>query len=173
MAFGFSCAHFNKQPDMHLSAALPRHDAQGHIVERPNTTLMCGCVACEVFDLKNPKVRETANCSRPLQHTIGAHKKVVLPRRYVTGNPFGEPTSDLEGLLKIFKGPNFRVGAPPPQPSQTEKDHATDAGQNRATALRKDRLQNERRSKVEKLFCLVKPLVLTETSRVYGLRVFV
>ena len=123
--------------------------------------------------MKNPKVRETANCSRPLQHTIGAHKKVVLPRRYVTGNPFGEPTSDLEGLLKIFKGPNFRVGAPPPQPSQTEKDHATDAGQNRATALRKDRLQNERRSKVENLFCLVEPLVLTETSRVYGLRVFV
>ena len=112
MAFGFSRAHFNKQPDMHLSAALSRYDAQGHIVERPDTTLMCGCVACEVFDLKNPTVRETVNCSRPLQHTIGAHKKVVLPRRYVTGNPFGEPTSDLEGLLKIFKGPNFRVGAP-------------------------------------------------------------
>ena len=105
MAFGFSRAHFNKQPDMHLSAALSRYDAQGHIVERPDTTLMCGCVACEVFDLKNPKVRETTNFSRPDEHTIGGtHKKVVLPATYLSGSPFGEPTSDLEGLLKIFKG---------------------------------------------------------------------
>jgi hypothetical protein len=144
MAFNLTRAHFNKQADMHLSAALLRHDAQGQIVTRPNTTFMCGCVACEVFDLKNPKVRENKNFSRPDDDTIGAYKKVVLPAKYLSGSPFGEPTSDLEGLLKIIHGPDFRVGAPPPRRSQTEKDHATDAGQNRATALRKDRLQNER-----------------------------
>ena len=106
-AFGFERAHFNKQPDLHLSVGLPRYSADGGTVENANPNFMCACVACEVFDLKCPGERVKANNARPSEHTIRVAKKVVAPTNYLSGSVFGAPNQDLEGLLQILQERRF------------------------------------------------------------------
>jgi hypothetical protein len=144
MAFGINRAHFNKQPDLHISGKLPRFGANGGVVENPPPNFMCACVACEVFDAKHPGKRIKTNNERPDEHTSGGAKRVVAPTRYLSGSEFAAPNHDIEGLLKIFKGADFRVDLPPQPRTAAQTAQATDAGQCRATATRKDRLQNER-----------------------------
>ena len=144
MAFGIKRAHFNKQPDLHLSSTLPRFDVNGRVVENPTQNFMCACVACEVFDAKNPGKRKKANDERPDEHTSGTAKRVVAPTRYLSGSAFAAPNRDVPGLLKIFKGADFRVDVPPQPRTAAQIAQATDAGLCRSTAARKDLLQNER-----------------------------
>ena len=140
--FGITRAHVNSQSDLHIAASVPRYDAQGDRLDHWDTDQICGCVACEAYDLRFPEQRMKVNRGRFTADK--GHKMVREPTTYVTGNPFGTPNQDMLGLLRTFKGDHFGFDAPAVMPSAAQTAHMFDAGMNRSTAMRKDQQQNLR-----------------------------
>ena len=143
-AFSIARAHVNSQPDLHIAARVPRCDAQGNILRNYDEHQICGCVVCETYDLKYENQRMKVNAGRSVEGTVKAHKRVLAPATYVTGNPFGNPSRDMLGLLRIFRGTDFDFDAPAVMPSAVQTALAHDAGTHRNTAMRKDLNQNQR-----------------------------
>ena len=143
-AFSIARAHVNSQPDLHIAARVPRCDAQGNILRNYDENQICGCVVCEAYDLKYENQRMKVNARRSVEGTVKAHKRVRAPATYVTGNPFGNPSNDMLGLLRIFRGTDFDFDAPAVMPSAVQTALAHDAGTHRNTAMRKDLNQNQR-----------------------------
>ena len=143
-AFSIARAHVNSQPDLHIAARVPRCDAQGNILRNYDENQICGCVVCEAYDLKYGDQRMKVNAGRSVEGTVKAHKRVLAPATYVTGNPFGNPSRDMLGLLRIFRGTDFEFDAPAVMPSAVQTALAHDAGTHRNTAMRKDLNQNQR-----------------------------
>ena len=143
-AFSIKRAHVSSQPDLHIAASVPRWNAQGNILRHYDERQICGCVACEAYDLKYQDQRIKVNEARSVEGTAKAYKRVLAPATYVTGNPFGNPSNDMLGLLRIFRGTDFEFNAPAVMPSAVQTALAHDAGTHRNTAMRKDLNQNQR-----------------------------
>ena len=143
-AFKIKRAHVNSQPDLHIAASVPRWDAQGNILRHYDERQICGCVACEAYDLKHGDLRIKVNEARPPTGTARAYTRVLAPPTYVTGHRFGNPSNDMLGLLRIFRGTDFEFDAPVVMPSAVQTALAHDAGTHRNTAMRKDLNQNQR-----------------------------
>jgi len=144
MAFAIKRAHVNSQPDLHIAASVPRCDARGNIMRHYDERQICGCVVCEVYDLKYKDQRTRVNQGRTAEGTVKSHKRVLAPATYVTGNPFGTPSNDMLGLLRIIKGTDFEFETPAVMPNAAQTALAHDAGTHRNTAMRKDLNQNLR-----------------------------
>ena len=143
-AFKIKRAHVNSQPDLHVAASVPRWDAQGNALRHYDERQICGCVACEAYDLKHGDLRIKVNEARPPTGTARAYTRVLAPPTYVTGHRFGNPSNDMLGLLRIFRGTDFKFDAPVVMPSAVQTALAHDAGTHRNTAMRKDLNQNQR-----------------------------
>jgi hypothetical protein len=63
MACGFTRVSYKSQNDLHISAQIPRYNAQGNLMLTWSEESICICVPCEAYDLKFPLQRVNANLS--------------------------------------------------------------------------------------------------------------